>query len=50
MNDNIAMWFELPVNDMAPAKAFYRKVPRAEDRTFADGRSPRDFVVRMSCR
>lgn len=30
MNNNIATWFELPVNDMPRAKAFYRNVLRAE--------------------
>lgn len=30
MNDNIATWFELPVNNMARAKAFYQSVLQAE--------------------
>lgn len=30
MNDNIATWFELPVNNMTRAKAFYQSVLQAE--------------------
>ncbi|WP_150047529.1 VOC family protein [Methylomonas rhizoryzae] len=30
MNNNIATWFELPVTDIARAKAFYREVLAAE--------------------
>jgi len=30
MNNNIATWFELPVDDMARAKAFYSEVLAAE--------------------
>ncbi len=30
MNNNVATWFELPVDDMPRAKAFYRNVLQAE--------------------
>lgn len=30
MNNNIATWFELPVNDMARAKTFYQNILQAQ--------------------